>query len=171
MDALHPTFIENEMNRRYLLEGAGMQRAQLNMPCTPRRSAAYPKLADHYKVAHLMTTNDIVDMSVSHHIESARDGCWKVYKIQADHPSLRSTTVFVNTRTNVTQTGEPFDLRCRRSRESFREEKWSIMAKYLPKASVITRHNIKLLCDTNGGLTTIILCWTGTLAMIISTTT
>ena len=26
------------------------------------------------------------------------------------------------------------------------------MAKYLPKASVITRHNIKLLCDTNGGL-------------------
>ena len=98
-----------------------MQRAQLTMPRTPRSSAAYPKLADHYKCAHLLTADDIKDLSVSHTVTTARDGCWTVYKLQADHPNLRATTVFINTRTGITQAGEPFDLRCRRSRDSFRE--------------------------------------------------
>lgn len=152
MDALYPTFIENEMNRRYLLEAAVLQRGKLMMPRTIRQSKALPKLADLYKSTHLLDTDDISSLGASHEVTSASDGCWTVYKIVSDHASLRDTTVFFNNKTRVAQPGEPLDLRCRRSRDSFREEKWSLMGRYLPKASVITRHGIKLLSDPDGGL-------------------
>ncbi len=152
MDALHPTFIENEMNRRYLLEAAVLQRGKLLMPRTIRQSKAMPKPADVYKCPHLLDAEDIAALEGSHEVESASDGCWTAYKIVPDHASLRKITVFVNNKTRVAQPGEPLDLRCRRSRDSFREEKWSLMSRYLPKASVITRHGIKLLSDPDGGL-------------------
>jgi tetratricopeptide (TPR) repeat protein len=152
MDALYPTFIENEMNRRYLLEAAVLQRGKLQMPRTARQSKATPKLSDWYKCGHLLSTQDIKDLQATHEITSASDGCWTVHKVAPDHPSQRSVTVFVNNQTKVTQMGEPLDLRCRRSRSSFREEKWSVMSRYLPKASVITRSGIKLVSDPDGGL-------------------
>ena len=152
MDATHPTWIENEINRRYLIEAAVMQRSNLVMPRSARVAKAYHPLSGHYKTPNLLEKDDIEYLRKTHTIKSATDGSWTLYKILPDHISGRIVDVYINHQTGVTQTGEPFDLRCRRSRSSFKSEKWSIVSKFLPKASVIHKHNVQMLSDRDGGL-------------------
>ena len=54
MDAEHPTWIENEINRRYLLEAACMQKQNLVMPISARAAKAYPQINHQYKSPNLL---------------------------------------------------------------------------------------------------------------------
>jgi len=153
MDAEHPTSIENEINRRYLLEAAQIQRSNLVMPRSARLAKAYSQVPYQYKSPNYLQKEDIEDLKKQgHKVETATDGSWTVYKIYPEHSSGRVSSVYINHQNGLTQTGEPFDLRCRRSRNSFTVEKWSLVSKILPKASVIQRHNIQMLSDPDGGL-------------------
>jgi len=153
MDAEHPTWIENEINRRYLLDAAQIQRTNLVMPRSARMAKAYTQVPYHYKNPNYIQKDDIEDLKKQgHQVDTATDGSWTVYKIYPEHSTGRVTSVYMNHQNGLTQTGEPFDLRCRRSRSSFTVEKWSLVSKILPKASVIQRHNIQMLSDPDGGL-------------------
>ena len=153
MDAEQPTWIENEINRRYLLEAACMQRSHLIMPRSARLAKAYPQVPSYLKTPNFLQTEDIDSLRAEgFNVATATDGSWTVYKINPQHDSGRAVSIYINHQKGLTQQGEPFDLRCRRSRGSFKVEKWSQVSKILPKAAVIQRHNIQMLSDPDGGL-------------------
>jgi tetratricopeptide (TPR) repeat protein len=152
IDVHSSSFMEEELTRRYLLDAAVMQRMGLKMPYSTRDVLAHSNIAPYYLRPQLLGKYHIPSFRENHTVLTATDGSWKAFKIIPNFSKGKSIFIYMNDDLNITQTGEPFDLRCRRSRDCFKLEKWSMIAPHLPKASIMTHENIQLLSDRDGGL-------------------
>ena len=152
IDVHSSSFMEEELTRRYLLDAAVIQRIGLKMPYSTRDVLAHSNIAPYYLRPQLLRKHHMPLFHDNYTVLSAADGAWKAFKIIPNFSKGKSIFIYMNDDLKITQTGEPFDLRCRRSRDYFKLEKWSMIAPHLPKASIMTHENIQLLSDRDGGL-------------------
>jgi hypothetical protein len=118
------TWLECEMNRRYLLEAAVMHRGYLCMPRSPLDRIAYPMMTPLACHPFAMKVEDLDD---SDWTETKRKRGFSVYseKFECYNP------LFISTSTGLIQTGEPFDIKYHRLKNTLNIKQWATLDRNL----------------------------------------
>lgn len=145
IDLKSETWLEHEIASRHLLEAVVMHRNTLTMPVFgTRQGIAYPNLPVYLLHPSTIQSSNIVgsvtgklnelDLLRENKMVDFRETLhWKIYTQRELKLNIKQR-VFVNKRSGVVQTGEPFDIRMKKCRQNIKSELWyaSTVDTFLP---------------------------------------